>query len=208
MTYRKIWEQHYGKIQKDKNGVSFEIHHIDGNHFNNDINNLRCMSILDHFYVHLSQGDFAAAHLILTKIKNINHYLDNFDLTPSDLAKYMVENKLGVWSDESKIKALETKRKLKVGYYHDFNIQSKAGKIGGPLGIKITHELMKERKTGIYSTTHQSKAGKIGGSKSGKLQLGKEKPKVICPHCGKIGGGQALMNRWHFNNCKSILQQV
>lgn len=25
--------------------------------------------------------------------------------------------------------------------------------------------------------------------------------KIICPHCGKIGG-EGLMNRWHFDNCK------
>lgn len=31
---------------------------------------------------------------------------------------------------------------------------------------------------------------------------GKPKPIIICPHCNKSGGGQALMNRWHFDNCK------
>lgn len=30
---------------------------------------------------------------------------------------------------------------------------------------------------------------------------GKPKPKLICPHCGKIGGS-GIMQRWHFNNCK------
>ncbi len=30
---------------------------------------------------------------------------------------------------------------------------------------------------------------------------GKPKPKIICPHCGKIGGS-GIMQRWHFNNCK------
>jgi hypothetical protein len=24
-----------------------------------------------------------------------------------------------------------------------------------------------------------------------------------CPHCGKVGGGIAVMSRWHFDNCKS-----
>jgi hypothetical protein len=28
----------------------------------------------------------------------------------------------------------------------------------------------------------------------------KPKPKIECPHCGKVGG-QGTMNRWHFNNC-------
>ena len=37
-----------------------------------------------------------------------------------------------------------------------------------------------------------------------KLSLSKlQKPDVVCPHCSKIGrpGG---MERWHFNNCKSV----
>lgn len=32
---------------------------------------------------------------------------------------------------------------------------------------------------------------------------GVPKPKVICPHCGKVGGS-GLMHRWHFDNCKEI----
>ena len=39
--YRKIWESYYGPIPKDENGISYEIHHIDGNRDNNDINNLK-----------------------------------------------------------------------------------------------------------------------------------------------------------------------
>lgn len=29
-----------------------------------------------------------------------------------------------------------------------------------------------------------------------------EKPKIFCPHCDKVGTNQALMERYHFNNCK------
>lgn len=32
-------------------------------------------------------------------------------------------------------------------------------------------------------------------------KLGKNQPKVICPHCHKEGGS-SLMKRWHFDNCK------
>ena len=199
MNYRKLWKNVFGEIPKDENGISFEIHHKDGNHENNELSNLMCVSISEHFFIHLSQGDFPAAARILSKIKTIYQNLETFNLTPSDLAQYMVKNKIGVWSVESKNKALETKRKKQVGFCYNFDYQSAGGKIGGPVGIKITHN-----GTGIYSKQHQSIAGKIGGSKSGKLNLGKPKPKIICPHCGKIGGGQALMNRWHFDNCKSL----
>ena len=30
---------------------------------------------------------------------------------------------------------------------------------------------------------------------------GKQKPVIICPHCGKSGGAPQ-MKQWHFDNCK------
>jgi hypothetical protein len=41
-----------------------EIHHVDGNHNNNDITNLKPVTALEHYQIHLSQGDKAAAALI------------------------------------------------------------------------------------------------------------------------------------------------
>ncbi len=43
VNYRKIYENHYGKIPK-----YYHIHHIDGNPFNNDISNLQCVSAEEH----------------------------------------------------------------------------------------------------------------------------------------------------------------
>lgn len=70
MNYRKIWEEANGSIPVDEFGIPYEIHHIDGNHANNDIKNLACISITDHFNVHYRQGDFLAALLIVTRINN------------------------------------------------------------------------------------------------------------------------------------------
>ena len=58
--YRKIWEQHYGKIPLDKNGRTYEIHHIDGNKNNNNIENLKCLSIEEHYKIHYEQKDWTA----------------------------------------------------------------------------------------------------------------------------------------------------
>lgn len=55
--YRKIWESYYGPIPTDSNGRSYEIHHIDGNRNNNDISNLKCLSIKEHYNVHYQQQD-------------------------------------------------------------------------------------------------------------------------------------------------------
>jgi len=34
------------------------------------------------------------------------------------------------------------------------------------------------------------------------FRKGISKPQKICPHCGQIGGGGAMI-QWHFNNCRS-----
>jgi hypothetical protein len=52
-NYRKIWEEYNGK----KIPKGYHIHHIDGNHSNNDPNNLICCSPQEHWNIHFQQGD-------------------------------------------------------------------------------------------------------------------------------------------------------
>jgi hypothetical protein len=66
--YRKIWTEHFGSIPKDKTGRSHEIHHIDGNHQNNNITNLTCISIQEHYDIHKSQQDYGACSAILIRM--------------------------------------------------------------------------------------------------------------------------------------------
>jgi hypothetical protein len=60
INYRKIYEKIKGPIPK-----GYEIHHIDGNHNNNDIDNLKCVSIQEHYEIHKKQGDWGACRKIL-----------------------------------------------------------------------------------------------------------------------------------------------
>ena len=69
MLYRKIWEDHNGPIPRDTEGRTFEIHHIDGNRHNQDISNLACVSILDHYNIHYSQGDWGACMRIAQRLE-------------------------------------------------------------------------------------------------------------------------------------------
>ena len=48
---RKIYIKHFGNIPKDGDGRSYEIHHIDGNHSNNDPSNLRAVTIKEHYEI-------------------------------------------------------------------------------------------------------------------------------------------------------------
>lgn len=68
--YRKLYESVFGEIPKDNLGRSYEIHHIDGNHSNNSIENLMCVSIEEHYIIHLTQGDFDAANLIAERMNS------------------------------------------------------------------------------------------------------------------------------------------
>ena len=63
-SYRKIWEDHYGLIPRDPNGRSYEIHHIDGDHDNCDITNLKLVTIQEHYDLHYAQGDWGACFMM------------------------------------------------------------------------------------------------------------------------------------------------
>ena len=64
--YRKIYENHFGRIPIDEDGRSYEIHHLDGNHSNNNPSNLKAVSIQEHYNIHFLQKDWAAC-LIMAK---------------------------------------------------------------------------------------------------------------------------------------------
>jgi hypothetical protein len=63
-NYRTIYEQHCGPIGKDITGRALEVHHIDGNHNNCDITNLKLVTIEEHYTIHKAQGDYAACAIM------------------------------------------------------------------------------------------------------------------------------------------------
>ena len=67
--HRLIYENHFGPIPVDEDGRRYEIHHIDGNHNNNSVDNLQCVSIKDHYDIHLSQGDLKACLIMAKRMK-------------------------------------------------------------------------------------------------------------------------------------------
>ena len=64
-SHRKIYEEFHGiKIPK-----FMDIHHIDGNHSNNDPLNLKLVTIQEHYDIHFSQGDYGAAYMVSLRLK-------------------------------------------------------------------------------------------------------------------------------------------
>lgn len=80
--YREIYKKHFGPIPKEPNGRSYEIHHIDGNHNNNHPDNLKLVTIQEHYDIHYSQQDYGACVLIGKKMK----------LSPAELSALAKEN--------------------------------------------------------------------------------------------------------------------
>jgi hypothetical protein len=68
INYRKLWSEHFGDIPKDEFGRSFEIHHKDGNHKNNALENLECVSIQDHYNRHYQNADYGACVMIAKRM--------------------------------------------------------------------------------------------------------------------------------------------
>lgn len=67
--HRKIYENHHGPIPKDNEGRSYDIHHIDGVHSNNDPNNLKALSIREHYDIHYQQKDYGACMALLKRMR-------------------------------------------------------------------------------------------------------------------------------------------
>jgi hypothetical protein len=95
-VYRRIYEKIKGPIPKDELGRSYDIHHVDGNKKNNNINNLVAVSIQEHYNIHLNQNDWGACLALAKRMK-----LD-----------YKTISELSSKTNKGKIRSEETKQKI------------------------------------------------------------------------------------------------
>ena len=193
-NYRKIWEETYGPIPKDFDGRPYEIHHIDGNHSNNDPCNLKAVTKQEHYDIHFAQGDWEACQTIL-------HHLN---LTPDEISKRATEFNL---------------LRVKQGT-HPFLKRDDGSSVGRDTSVKRikngTHPFMRKLDGTSLATervkngTHPFLGGKLQRDKQNRdISAGihnfvtnhPNKIIVTCPHCG-ISGGKPNMMRNHFDRCK------
>jgi hypothetical protein len=88
VNYRRIWEKAKGPIPIDENGVSYDIHHIDGNRRNNCIDNLQCVSLKEHFEIHKElwethgrRRDMAAMKFLMARMGKDASEIKGYTLT-------------------------------------------------------------------------------------------------------------------------------
>jgi len=174
-NHRSIWKKHYGPIPKDENGFSYEIHHIDGNHKNNDINNLKCVTREEHYEIHLQQEDWGAVAAIVKRNK--------IKLPPEKL------------SDILSKQALE---RIEKGTHHFLSeefiekqkVRMKNLYLNGKCVIRdpeVVERAQKTRKEGYLKTNNPLSS--------------KNRKEGTCPHCGKtmdIGN----LTQHHGDKCK------
>lgn len=190
MHYRQIWEQANGPIPVDEQGRSYEIHHIDGNRKNNNLSNLKCVTIEEHYNMHLCQKDYYAAWIIGQRLNRNIKELD-------EIKKQMSLAKKGKPSSfKGKKHSDKSKEKM-----------SAAAKRRG-----IPEERQKRMalarvgiKRGPFSDEHKAK---LSASHKGipNSRKGISYGIVKCPYCNKVGGAPG-MKKHHFNNCKKYLEK-
>jgi hypothetical protein len=107
--YRKIYKNYYGYIPVDEHGRTYDIHHIDGNRSNNAIDNLKALSIQEHYDLHWAQKDYGACWLISRKIKMLPEDLSNLSKL---VQKIRIDNKThhftnSKWQSDNQKKIVE-----------------------------------------------------------------------------------------------------
>jgi len=181
--YRKIYEQNFGPIPKDQNNRTYEIHHIDGNHSNNDPFNLRAVSINEHYDIHYAQGDWAACLRISARTK----------LSPETI---------------SKLASLAAKARNKnPKYINPFKARPDGSSISKDRVNSGQHQYLK-RKDGSSMTSDRVIAGTHNF-----ITNHPNKKTATCPHCNKIGGETNMMrfhfvNCWNNPNKTEIKRET
>lgn len=186
MHYRQIWEQYYGPIPLDELGRPYEIHHIDGNRKNNNINNLKCITVEEHYNIHLQQNDYYAAFLIGQRLNRNVNGLNELKQLMSIAKKGQPSNFTGKnHSKESKHKMSESAKKR--GLSKERLKKMALARVG------------KKRKP--FSDEHRAN---LSESLKGKPNPNKGKiyERTKCPHCDVVGASHQ-MKRYHFDNCKN-----
>jgi hypothetical protein len=184
INYRQIYENHFGPIPIDNEGRSYEIHHIDGNPNNNSIDNLKAVSLQDHYDIHYSQGDYGACWIIGKKLALTSEQI-------SDIARRnaLIRVNAGTHNFQGYDNSSKRAKRLVAEGKHNF--------LGGEIQRKHNNRR-------VADGTHHLLSGEIQRQANNERLLNgthQNLTRHCCPHCNQEGTGP-IMRRWHYDNCK------
>jgi len=212
--YRKIYVEHHGEIPKDIDGRSYDIHHLDGNHSNNDPKNLKAITIQEHYDIHKSQHNWGAC-LLLAKRMSISPVERSEIATLHNIKRVSEGTHPFIQKD---FQRRVQKKLIDEGKHHflqpDFQRSVQKQRID-----EGKHHFLK-RKDGTSFASDRVDAGThpfLGGAVASEVAtrrikdgthhfLGESNPakiKWFCEHCNKSGLGISNYNRWHGKNCNA-----
>jgi HNH endonuclease len=200
--YRKIYESHYGKIPREENGRSYEIHHLDGNHDNNHPTNLSAVSLDEHYKIHYEQGDWAAC-LIMRAQRLDKNPEENRELASKHAIKKIQEGTHHFQDKENIKRYRQIIKDNRTNPFLGGEIQRKSNKDRIKNG---THNFLGPALNNdrILAGTHN-----FTGSTMNKVMLenGTHPSQLqwTCPHCDKSGKGKSNYKNYHGDNCKKKL---
>lgn len=114
--HKQIWKNYNGKIPKDELGRPYDVHHINGNRKDNRIENLQCLSMRDHYELHMSKGDWADAYRVA---KRLGLMIDE----PIDLLSWTNKKRLEKGTHPFQMERVRKKAAVKVKERVDKGIQ-------------------------------------------------------------------------------------
>jgi hypothetical protein len=211
--YRAIYESHSGPIPIEENGRKYHIHHIDGNHSNNDPSNLTAVTIKEHYDIHYSQGDWLACHRLAAILKytpeeiselakkNVKEQIENGKHPwqggehQRKLAKKLIENGTHHWLTEGHSEFIRERELEKV--------RNGTHNMSGSSMNKWLLEQGKHSSQNPEFRSHISKLQKEYNLK--RVEEGNHPFQQlnsfvwVCEHCGKSGKNKANYER-HINS--------
>jgi hypothetical protein len=231
-NYRKIYENHIGPIPTEAAGRTYEIHHIDGNRDNNNCNNLKAVTLQEHYDIHYSQGDYAACKLMklqrmnktpeeiseLSRLHSVKQFREgNSPLQRPDVVnrslktnREKLENGTHAFCDQE-LRKQQNKERLENGT-HPFSKREDGSSLGRDNGIQMmadgSHPFLdsewhkEQSKKKRERGTHNFKGGDIQRNRV-KNGTHPSQVKWTCEYCGLSGKGKGNLTRSHGKNCKS-----
>jgi hypothetical protein len=215
-NHRKVYENYHGPIPIDSDGRTYEIHHIDGNHDNNDPNNLRAVTIQEHYNIHYAQRDWGACQAIALRMQVPPE-------VKSKLASASAKARVTTGTHNFQGDRNPSRRKVREGTHNLQGDRNPSHRriADGTHNFLTDNPALKLYEKGIHPFQDKERAREralkrvadgtnplVGGhvqraAAYAALAAGTHPSQVVrtCPHCGKVGRGPN-MKRYHMDNCK------